>query len=106
MDEPQSRLMVNRFGIHRADETDIIRDAARVRQQLRELHPALAELLELVRAAETIAFLLVEVNFQVAPGIRLAVVLCQQRLGIEQVHLAWSAMLEQADDRAGLRFGR
>ena len=43
--------------------------------------------------------MLVEVNFEVSAGIRLAVPFGQFGLGVEQVHLTRTTMLKQADDR-------
>src|SRR5438477_9067423 len=102
MNQSQRRLMIDRLRIHRADEAQVVGNRSGMRQQLAQLHPALAELLELVRAAKAVSLLLVEMDLQVTARIRLSVVLRQLGLGIEQVHLARAAMLEQADDGLGL----
>ena len=73
---------------------------ASVRQQLAEHHPRLAVRPEPERRGQQVARLLVEVDLELA-GIRLAVMLRQLGLGVEQVHLARPAVLEQADDRLG-----
>src|SRR5262245_40639867 len=57
---------------------------------------------ELVRRGEQFSLLCVKVDFELV-GMRLAVLLCEFHLRVEEVHLPWSAVLEQADD--GLRLG-
>ena len=69
-------------------------------QQLGELDPRLALPGELEGRGEQVARLLVEVDLQPA-RVGLAVPLRQLGLGVEQVHLARPAVLEQADDRLG-----
>jgi hypothetical protein len=55
-------------------------------------------------AAKYIPHLFIKVDFEASAWIRLSMPSCQLGLGIKQIHLAWPAMLEQADN--GLRFGR
>ena len=70
-------------------------------QKLRKLDTRLTPFGELERRAEQFSLLGVEVDLQ-RVGMRFAVLPGEFRFGIEQVHLARAAMLEQADDRLGL----
>src|SRR5262249_6071785 len=60
----------------------------------------LAALREPERRGEELAGLRVEVDFELV-GVGLAVLPGEFRLGVEQVHLARAAVLEQADDGPG-----
>ena len=71
-----------------------------MRDQLAEHHSRLAVRLELERRGQQLARLLVEVDLELA-RIRLAVMLRELGLGVEEVHLARPAVLEQADHRPG-----
>ena len=102
MNQPQGRFVIDRLGGHRTDQADIVGNRTGVRQQLAEFHATLPVLVKLVRAAEHISLLLVEVSFQRSTGIGLAVPFLEFRLRIEQIHLAGTAMLKQADHRFGL----
>ena len=91
--------------MHRANDADIVDAPGKVRHQIRKPDPRLTVLCELERAPHQSAYLfrygqiggnLVEVG--------LSVVLVQERLGVEQVHLAGTAVHEQMDD--GSRLGR
>ena len=68
--------------------------------------PARPCLVNLNGEPSTLPLLLVEVRFQLAGGIRLAVVFVELGLGIEEVHLARPAVLEQADHALGPRANR
>ncbi len=103
MNQPQRAFVIDAFGVHRPHEREPVGDAPGVRQQFAQFDAGTAVLLELERRAEHVALLLVEVHFEVAAGIGLAVIFVQGRLGIEQIHLARAAVLKQADDV--LRFG-
>ena len=108
MHDAQRRFMVDRSGGHGTDEGDVISNGAGVREELRQLHAALAMRTKLVGRAQDIAGLLVEVDLQVASRIGLATPAIQSGLGVEEVHLAGPAMLEQADHgpRPGPPMGR
>ena len=54
------------------------------------------------RRCEQLPRLLVEVNFE-RTRVRLAVVPVEYRFGVEQVHLAGTAVLKQTDHRLGSR---
>ena len=100
VDHAQGRLVIDRFGLHRADQRQLVGDPRRVWQQLREVHPRPAVFAEAEGRCQQLARLCVEVDLQPA-GVLLSVAFAQFRLGIEQVHLAGAAVLEQADDGAG-----
>ena len=68
--------------------------------------PAFAVLRERKRTAQDISLLLVEMDFEITAGVRLAMPFLQFGLGIEQVHLTGAAMLKQADDTRLARGGR
>ena len=90
-------------GVHRADEGDVVHHAGEVRHHLRDPRAALAVPGELERAAHQGAGVLDELDFaRDLVEVRLAVVLVERRLGVEQVHLAGAAVHEQMDDRLGL----
>ena len=103
VNDAESGFVVHRSRRHRADQRDVIDDAGRVRQQFGQLHAALPARMELVGRAEHVAGLFVEVNLQIATGIRLAVPTIQGGFAVEEIHLARPAMLEEADDRLGAR---
>jgi hypothetical protein len=91
-------------GVHRADESDVIDLAGQVRHGIGHPHAALAMLSELERAAHQCAGATRVLDFAGdLAEVRVAVVLVEHRLRIEQVHLAGAAVHEQMDDRFGLR---
>ena len=102
VDQPQRRLVVDRLGGHRPHQRHVIDDPSQVRNELADHHSRLAMRLELERRSQKVPRLLVKVDLERA-GIGLAVVLGERGLGVEQVHLAGTAVLEQADDRFGPR---
>jgi len=113
VNDAQRGFVIHRAGGHRADQGNLIGDGAGVRQQLRQLHAAPAAWTELVGRAEHVTRLLVEVDFKIPAGIRLAAPFVQRGFAVEEVHLARATVLEQADDRfrartmlAGLRWIR
>src|SRR5262249_9754567 len=67
-----------------------------------QLHSALAVLFELEGASQNVSGLFVEMDFEIAARVGLAVPFRQLGFGIEQVHLAGTAVLKQTDD--GFRF--
>ena len=93
-------------GVHRADQTDVVRDPPVVRQQLAEVHPAFAVLAELPRTGEQLAALLhcvVKVDLAVE---RLQMVFGEFWLWIAEVHLAWTTLHKHRDHGRRLRFVR
>ena len=96
--------MIDGIRRHRANERQFVGDAGGVRQQFGEFHPGLAVLLKLERRFQKFAGLFVEMDFQVLVRIILAVPPREFGFGIEQIHLARSAVLEETND--GLGFGR
>jgi hypothetical protein len=99
---PDRLLVVAVFGIHRADDGDVVGVLRDVRQNFGEFEAALAVFGELVRAAEQVARpLFVVVDFR---GGRLAVVFGEFGLGVEQIDVAGTAVHEELDD--GFRFWR
>lgn len=88
--------------VHGTDERDVIDDVGEVRQQLADIHAALAVLLELPRAAHALAAGAGGiVVFHFAWEI-LAVVLGEFGLGIKQIHVARPALHEHGDHGLGL----
>ena len=83
---------------HRADEAQVIRDPSEMRDQLREVHPALPMSCELERRPQQYVLVAQLKNFDLL-GVRLAAPLGKLRLVIEQVHLRRTAVLAQLNDR-------
>jgi len=104
VNQAQRRFVVDRFGVHRADERQLVCDGTHVRQKLAQFHAALSARLELERRPQYVAALLFEMRLQLPRRVGLPMVLVQRGLGIEQIHLARSAVLKQTDNR--LRAGR
>src|SRR5689334_8504 len=69
-----------------------------MRQQFGQLHAALPARMKFVGRAEHIARLFVEMDLEAAAGIGLAAPLVQRGFAIEEIHLARTTMLEQADN--------
>ena len=89
------------LGVHAADEAELVGDAGRVWQHLRDIHAALAVLTEFERARQERIDVVGLVDFDAA-GKRLPGQPREHRLGIEQVHLAGTAVLHQLNDGLGL----
>ena len=98
----QCLFVIDRFGVHRTNQADVIREATGQRQVLTQLHSAVTIRKEFERTAEDVSFLFVEMSFECSPGIRLAVMFAENWLFIKEVDLTRTAMLKQAD--YGLRF--
>ncbi len=92
------RLVIDRLGRHRPHQGQIIRDPGHVRNKLAQHNPGLTMRPEPKRRSQQLPRLLVKMDLERA-RISLAMMLREHRLGIEQVHLAGSAMLKQADHR-------
>ena len=90
-------------GVHAADHAKVIGDAGRVRQQLAEIHPALAVFLEFPRAAEQVAAGFVGEAVMHVAAVLLAVETRQFRLGIGEIHVARAAVHEERNHRLRLR---
>ena len=99
-------MMVERLGVHRADQGDVVGAGRQVRQEVGQLHAALAVLRELARAAHQTGALLLDEGEADVLGHRLgqllAVQLVELGLGVEEVDLAGSAFEIDADARLGL----
>jgi hypothetical protein len=65
------RVVVDRLGGHRADDADVIRDLLDVGEQLGDLLPVLADLVELVLRPEAAQLLALELRDRLALGERL-----------------------------------
>ena len=89
----------------RADQRDVVGVPVQVRHQVRHVHARLAVLAPLAMAAqaERVALEELAVDLAEAGRQRLAVEPVQERLGVEQVHLARTAGHEQEDAALGLR---
>src|SRR5205823_5332378 len=85
------------------DQGDLVGDTGGPGQKFGEGDSGLAGWRKSERRFQELAGLFVEMNFQLA-GMILAIAFVQLRLGIEQIHLAWPAMLKEANDRFGARF--
>ena len=87
-----------------ADDRDIVDALGEVREQVGDFDAALAVAFEGALGAEQSRFVVDELILRFAELGRplLAVELVQQRLGIEGVHVAWTAGQEQEDHRLGL----
>ena len=103
-----ARAVVDRLGVHRADEAQVIGDAGNVRQHVADLDAALAARRKLERRPDQRQRRLVAGHRgePLAPPDRLrqlgAMLFDQRRLGIEQVELRRAAALEQINDALGL----
>ncbi len=100
--------MIELVGVHRAHHEQVVRDRAEVRQQVAEIHPALAVFFErALRAHQPRRFFFDESEahfFQQRIGQRLAVELVELWLRIEEIELARRAFHE--DENAVLRLRR
>ena len=92
-------------GVEAADEADVVHALRDVREQRRDVAPALAVFLELPGTPQQRRIALRELadDRAVALGQRLAVELLERRLRVERVDLARPADHEQEDDRLRLR---
>ena len=92
-------IVVDLLGPHRADDADLVGDAADVREQLADLLPGLAELLEAVLRPEALQLLALELGDRLALGERLghrlAVHLGELRLVVERLEVRRPAGLIQ-----------
>ena len=95
--------MIDGVGDHRADKCDFVDDAAGVRQKFRKLNSGLAVWFEREGRFKEFARLLLEMDFQIFVRVVLPIPFVEFRLGIEQIHLAWTAMLKEANNRFGFR---
>jgi hypothetical protein len=86
---------------HRADERDVIRHFAEMRQQFAQFHATLALLREGPRRAEALCGSLREIVILDLAGEFLLVILREHRLRIEEIHLRGPAHHEERDH--GLR---
>ena len=82
------------LGVHRADEAELVNDFGLVRQGLRNVHPALPPLLKFEGRREQCVCVAGLVNLY-AVWMGLAGVFGEQGFGIEQIHLAGTAVLDQ-----------
>jgi hypothetical protein len=107
--EGDRRIVVDRLGVHRADEAKIIGDAREVREQFAHPRPALTLAGEaedrgghrktlLARGHRGEPLPLADRFGQILAALRLHL-----RLGIEEVHLRGRAGLEEVDDPLCLR---
>ena len=95
--EPQGRLVAGRVGLHRADERDLVDDLRGVGQALGELDSRLAVTPEREGRAEDRSRAVHDRVHLRRACVFLAVKPVEQRLGVEEIHLARPAVLEQAD---------
>ena len=100
--DAQGRFVTDRLGGHRTDECDVVGNGGDVRDQFRKQHARLARRAKLEWRAEQIArsgrrecldFDAARIRLTVHPG--------EFGLGIEQIHLAWAAVLKQHYDAFG-----
>ena len=98
------RGMDHAVGVARADQRDVVGVRVQVRHEVRHVHPRLAILAPLAVAAqaERVALEELAVNLAEAGRQRLRVEPVQERLGVEQVHLARAAGHEQENAALGL----
>ncbi len=100
--------MVDRLGVHRADDAEVVGDFAGVRQEVAVFDAGLAVFLEVgERAGERERGLIAAHARQALPltnriGKRLKVAFTQQGLGVEGFELRRAARLEEVDDALGL----
>ena len=95
-----SMLVVGRVGHHRADHAEVVDVLGRPGEDLADLDPALAVLLEPKRRRRARPRL--ALRGQVPLGQRLALVLLQERLGVEGVDLRRPTVQIDVDDMLGL----
>ncbi len=98
-------MMIERVGVHRAHQADLVGDLAQVREVIGNLHAALAARREFAMAGQNGRRRLDEGELQILSqrrGQRLAVPLFELRLRVEQIELAGSALHEHEDDVLGL----
>ena len=88
--------MVVVLGVHRANHTDVVGHRSQVGQCLAQLDAALPVLAELEWAGQQHVGVIGLVDFDPV-GVRLARPFRQLGLGIEQVHLAGTAILHKLD---------
>ena len=69
MHDAQRGLVVHGFCCHRANQSNVVRNTACMRQKLGELHAALAARMKFVGGTQHLARLFIEVNFQGASRI-------------------------------------
>ena len=100
------RVVIDLLGPHRADDADVVGDAADVREQLADLLAGLAELLEAVLRAEADQLLALQLRDLLALGERLrhrlAVHLGELGLVVEGFEVRRAAGLVEEDDALGL----
>ena len=87
--------------VHAADEAKVVGNLRSVRQQLAEIHAALAMFFELPRATEKFAAGLIGEAILDAAAVIHAVAALQLRLGVSKVHVARAAVHEQGNHRFG-----
>src|SRR5687768_3825298 len=98
----QRWLVVRPLHMHRTNDTQVVCMFAQRRENLADLQTRLAEPPELERRLEKIAGL--ALRLQIPTWCKRTVVLGEHRLGIEGIHLRWTAIQEKEDDV--LRFRR
>ena len=96
-------LMIVHAGVHGADERDVVGHFAELRQQLAQLHAALAVRRKFPRRAKDLRRSLREVVVFDLAGKLLPIILREHRLRIEEIHLRRPAHHEQRDHRLRLR---
>ena len=93
--------MIELLAVHRPHERDVVDTRAQMRQQIRQLHPALAVAAKRSRTAHQLGALLLDERkldlIQNRLGHRLAVEFVQFRLLIEEVHLTWTTFHKEVD---------
>ena len=94
--------MVDVFGPHRTDHTQLVDTAGHLRHDFTNLNSRLPVTGKLERTLKnaTRLFRLLDVNH---PRELLTVILAESRLGIEQIHLAGTTVHKQLDHRPGSR---
>ncbi len=104
MDEVDGRLVRQVGRVHRTDEGDVIDLPGQVRHRVGNPHAALAVLGEVEGAPHQRAGALRILDLaRDLAEVRLAVMLVEHRLGVEQIHLTGAAIHEQMNDRFGFR---
>ena len=88
------------LGVHRAHETQVVHDGCGVRQRVGNVHPRLPVLVEFERRRQQKILIARLVDLD-AIGMRLTGAPRQFGLGIEQIHLARTAVLNELNDRLG-----
>ena len=100
VDQSQCRFVVDGGGRHRANEGEFIGNRTRMGQQLGEFHAAFPVRAKTERRAEQVFCRVIEVDLELS-RVGLPAKTRKLGLGVEQVHLARSAVLEETDDRLG-----